>query len=469
MSRAPALLVAAALVVAACGGGDADEQTRATTIPTVGDAATDDTTTEDPTSEERDVPTDPVELATEAYTWGLPLVITQRTMATFGGFIGVNQVFTQAARSDATTRVVVAPNTDTLYAIAVVDLRGGPLLLDLPAIEDRYHTFQIMDAWTNSFAYLGTRTSGGRAGTWALTPPGWEGELPGDVEQIEVPTQRAFLLGRVFVEDDEDVAAVTALTRQVQLRPLDPDQPAPPPLDPPAGPPAAAGRDTTFFDELGDALAIDAPTTDHQRSLLAALSAIGIGPGLHPAGGEHDDTLRAGLEAATERLRAGAAEGEAPGGWRVHTELGTYGDDLEKRAVIARLGWGANVDEEAVYPTAAVDAEGRPLTGERTYRLRFPADELPPVDAFWSLTLYGPDRFFVDHPTRRYAVRHPGDLEFEADGSLELAIGTERPADVPEANWLPAPAGPFSLMLRLYLPDASVTAGEWRPPPLVAD
>jgi hypothetical protein len=365
---------------------------------------------------------------------------------------------------------VVAPNTDTLYAIAVVDLRGGPLLLDLPAIEDRYHTFQIMDAWTNSFAYLGTRTTDGRAGTWALTPPGWEGELPAGVEELAVPTQRAFLLGRVFVEDDEDVPAVTALTRQVRLRPLDPDQPAPPPLEPAAGPPAAAGRDVTFFDELGDALAIDPPTTDHQRTLLEQLATIGVGPGLHPSGGEHADVLAAGLAAATDRLRTGAAEGEASGGWRVHTDLGTYGDDLEKRAVIARLGWGANVDEEALYPTATEDAEGRPLNGERAYRLRFAAGELPPVDAFWSLTLYGPDRFFVENPERLYALRHPGDLEFGDDGSLEIAIGTERPADVPEANWLPAPPGPFSLMLRLYLPDPTVVADGWRPPPLeVAD
>src|SRR5690606_27991764 len=104
----------------------------------------------------------------------------------------------------------------------------------------------------------------------------------------------------------------------------------------------------------------------------------------------------------TARLQAVAAEGETSGGWRVHTELGTYGDDLEKRAVIARLGWGANVDEEALYPTAVVDAEGRPLTGSRAYRLRFTADELPPVAAFWSLTLYGPDRFFVENPDRTY-------------------------------------------------------------------
>lgn len=409
------------------------------------------------------------QLAADGFVLGYPLVVTERTMQAFAPVVGINRPFTQKARSDASSRIVVAPNTDTLYAIAVLDLRSGPLLLTLPEIRDRYHTFQLLDAWTESFAYLGTRTTAGAAGTWLLAPPGWSGALPSGAVRIDVPTPQAFLLGRVLVQDDADVANVVALTSQVRIEPLDPSAPAPPPLGTNPGPPAETGSNgLAFWDELGDALAIDPPTSDAQRALLAELAALGVGPGRHPSTEVTDPAIRAALEAGialgSARIEEAIDATPTINGWRFRTDIGTYGDDLVTRAVIARTGWGANVPAEAVYPVAVADADGDPLDGTNLYRIRFAADALPPVGAFWSLTLYGPDRFLFDNAQRRFALgdRSPG-LAYEADGALELWIG-DTPPPGREANWLPAPAGAFSLMLRLYLPTGDVVAGRWTPP-----
>lgn len=411
----------------------------------------------------------PEQLAADGFVFGYPLVVTERTMQAFAPVVGINRPFTQKARSDASSRIVVAPNTDTLYAIAVLDLRSGPLLLTLPEIRGRYHTFQMLDAWTESFAYLGTRTTGGAAGTWLLVPPGWSGAAPAGATRIDVPTRQAFLLGRVLVQDDADVANVVALTSRVTIAPLDPDAPATPPLGTNPGPPAETGSNgLAFWDELGDALAIDPPTTDLQRALLAELAALGVGPGRHPSTEVTDPAIRAALEAGialgSARIDEAADATSTINGWRFRTDIGTYGDDLDTRAVIARTGWGANVPAEAVYPFTGVDADGVTLDGTNLYRIHFDADALPPVDAFWSLTLYGPDRFLVDNSLHRFALgdRSPG-LAYDADGSLDLWVGNAAPAGR-EANWLPAPAGEFSLMLRLYLPTENVLAGRWTPP-----
>jgi hypothetical protein len=413
--------------------------------------------------------TDLAALAADGFVFGYPLVVTERTMQTFAPVTGINQPFTQKARSNASSRIVVAPNADTLYAIGVLDLRSGPLLLTLPDILDRYHTFQLLDAWTESFAYLGTRTTGGRAGTWLLAPPGWSGTVPAGATRIDAPTPQVFLLGRVLVRDDGDVPEVTALTSQVMIEPLDPDAPATPTLGASPGPPAATGSNgLAFWDELGDALAIDPPTTDAQRALLDRLAVLGIGPGRHPSTEVTDPATRAALDAGivigSARIDDAIAATGTTNGWRFRTSIGTYGDDLETRASVARAGWGANVPAEAVYPSAVVDADGEPLDGRNLYRVHFAAGALPPVGAFWSLTLYGPDRFFVENDLHRYALgdRSPG-LAYEADGALDLWVGNVVPAGR-EANWLPAPAGPFSVMLRLYLPEDDVLEGRWTPP-----
>ena len=411
-----------------------------------------------------------VDRVAEAYVAGYPLVVSVRTFQRLGGLVGVNRLFWQTALSGPENRFVVAPNRDTLYSIAVLDLRSEPMVLTLPEVTDRYFTYQLLDAWTDSFAYVGTRATGGRAGSWVVTPPGWEGELPAGAERLESATPQVFLLGRFLVDDEADVADVTAISRETRLRPLSAvtgtaPPPPPPALGEPAGTPQGVPADASFFDELGDALAVNPPPTEAQRSLFAGVEDLGIGPGATP-----DDADRRLLDegaAAGDRRIDGEVEGgrSARDGWMANLRIGTYGDDTLLRAFVARIGWGANVPEEAVYPVARVDAGGEPLDGGggRAYRIRFPAGGLPPVDAFWSLSVYGPDMFFREHPSGRYAIgdRTPG-LRYGEDGSLEITLSHAEPADRgAAANWLPVPDGPFVLMLRLYLPGPPVLDGDY--------
>lgn len=466
MTPIRALLVVCLLAVVACSGGSDDRGAD------TGNG-----------NEEDAMPTDltGAELAAEVYVAGSPLVVSVRTFQRLGGLVGVNRLFWQTALSGPESRIVVAPNRDTLYSIAVLDLRAEPMALTLPAVTDRYYTYQLLDAWTESFAYVGTRATGGRAGTWVVTPPGWEGELPAGAERIESPTPQVFLLGRFLVDDDADIANVTAISAESTLQPLSaltgtPPAPPPPPLGEPAGTPQDVPIDATFFDELGDALAINPPTTPAQRQLFAQAEQLGIGAGEHPATGAAAaaEPAQRGLldegAAAGDRRIAEAIDtiGEQVNGWSVNHAIGRYGDDLLTRAIVARVGWGANAPEEAVYPIARVDADGRPLDGATAYRIRFPADALPPVDAFWSLSVYGGDMFFTEHPAGRYSIgdRTPG-LAFAEDGSLEIVLAHDEPPAAPAGtNWLPVPNGPFVLMLRLYLPGEAIVDGSYDYPPV---
>jgi hypothetical protein len=472
MRRPVALLVAVALaiVATACsdpgsGSGPDDRSDVRSEEENVTDAPTATTVAPEELSD--------VELATEAYVAGYPLVVSIRTMQRLGGLLGVNNLFWQDALSGPDNRFIVAPNRDTLYSIAVLDLRSGPVALTLPAVTDRYYTYQFLDAWTESFAYVGTRATGGRAGTWVVTPPGWSGSLPEGAERIESPTPQVFLLGRFLVDDDADAARVDAIRRRASLRPLaaltgEPAAPPPPPLGEPAGTAQAIPTDRTFYPELAAALAVDPPTTDHQQALFDRFAAVAARD-LDPA--VLDEAAAAGGARITDLATTRAGGERLVNGWSANTDIGTYGDDLDTRAMVARIGWGANVAEEAVYPVARVDAEGAPLDGRggATYRITFPAGELPPVDAFWSLSVYGHDMFFAPHPSGRYTIgdRTPG-LVLGDDGSLEIVLAHDDPGD-PGANWLPVPDGPFVLMLRLYLPAAPVTDGDYEYPPVVPE
>ena len=419
------------------------------------------------------IPDDELEVVADAYVAGFPLLVSTRTFQLLGAMVGVNRLTWQPALAGPRHRVIVAPNRDTLYSTAVCDLRPEPLVLELPEVADRYFSYQLLDPWTESFAYVGTRTHGGRAGRWAIVGPDWEGELPDDVERLDAPTPQIFLLGRFLVVDHDDVAAVHDIAAETSLRGLsevrgdDPPAP-PPPLGEPAGPAQAVPRSAAAFAELAADLAVNPATADVDRRALESLEALGVPLG---DGAELDvETLDPGLRDLLDRgaalgseridlLREGAAR--QVNGWAVNHDIGTYGDDQLLRAHVARMGWGANVPEEAIYPVTRADADGRRLDGSQVYRMHFPADGLPPVQAFWSLCAYGDDLFFVEHPSDRY---HVGDrtphLVHAEDGSVEVVLSHEPPDGADETvTWLPVPEGPFRLMLRLYLPGPSLLDG----------
>lgn len=439
--RARLLLVPALVALLAGCGADTSDRSAAQREPVV----------EEPTS------ADDVDLASEVYVAGYPLVVSTRTFQHFAGLIGVNSLVWQPTLSGPSNRAVVAPNRDTIYSIAVLDLRGEPVALTLPEITDRYFTYQLLDAWTESFAYIGTRATGGRAGTWVITPPGWEGSLPDGVEWIEATTPQLMLLGRFLVDDEADLQAMAPIRESVRLEPLSaltgaPPADPPPPMPEPAGAAQEVPADAAFYDELAQALAVNPPTTKLQRDLFRQATRLGVDASAGVVRAEQAEILVDGAEAGARAIRDAIDGQTETAGWQSRSLVGSYGDDLLQRAVVARVGWGANVPEEAVYPIARTDSAGEHLSGANTYRLRFEPGELPPVDAFWSLTVYGADMFLTEHPAGRYSIgdRTP-DLFYGADGSLEITISHEAPGD-PGTNWLPSPSGPFVLMLRLYLP-----------------
>jgi hypothetical protein len=435
-----------------------------------------------PTSTSRSIvrpqpPESAAEQAADAYVWGFPLVVTERTLQSLAARVPENHLTFQPALSDVTSRTIVSPNNDTLYAVAPLDLRGEPYVLTLPAIHDRYYSFQLISAYTDSFAYIGTRATGGRAGRWAITGPGWHGRLPAGVTRLESPTPQLLLLGRFLATDAADVARVHALGRHITFEPLStitgaPPAPAPPAFARPAGTAqsvAAAG--IGFFDQLGDALAINPPTDPVERQTLERFADLGIGPGRHPSTEVHDPRVRAallaGMHIGAGRIAAQAGKSSRTvNGWTFNLHIGAYGHDAPLRAAVAETGWGANVPAEAVYASTARDATGTPFRGADHYLLHFARGDLPPVKAFWSVTMYGPDLFFVANPIDRYAIgSHTSGLRYNPDGSLDLYVQHQAPVGH-ESNWLPAPAGAFFLTMRLYLPEPIVLEGRYDYPPV---
>ena len=414
-------------------------------------------------------------IATDAYVWGLPFVITMRTMQSLAPDIGVNHLYAQTQLLDASSRKIVGPNVDTLYFSTILDLRDGPLVLTAPEIHDRYYSFQFLAMNTESFAYIGTRATGGSGGSWVIAPPGWEGETPSGAQVFNAPTSLVFMQGRFLVRNTDDLPVARDVMAQVRLEPLTPVNatPAPSSLGPAPGKPVeAASLGAAFFDELGDVLAVAPPTSDADVEAMQRFAALGIGPGKHPAAdgtAESRAVLAQGVDDANDRVaQEVTATLISVNGWDSSRQMGTYGDNFPLRAAIALIGWGANVPEEAVYMLSTKDGDGQEYSGDRAYVLHFPADQLPPAKAFWSLTLYAPDRFLFDNPARRYAVgdRTPG-LQYNADGSLDIYFQQTAPAGH-ESNWLPTPAGGFYLSLRIYLPEQSVLDGTYHPPPVRA-
>jgi len=419
----------------------------------------------------------PAALAADAYVWGLPLVVSMRTAQTFARLIGVNHLFNQQKLSAPGRGIVVAPNVDTLYSIAVIDLRSGPVVLTVPAIHDRYYTYQFLDTYTESFAYVGTRTmTPPAAGSWIVAPPRWAGAVPVGDHLIRATTPLVFLLGRFLVSGASDLPTVRGVMAQVRLAPLAssaaPSSPVAPSLGaPPGTPQSVPSAGAAFFDELGAALAVNPPPTAADRAALARFALLGVGPGRRPdAQGSQAQraVLSQGVGAGAKRVAGGASSsGHVVNGWQTRTgQIGRYGDDFLLRAVVAQSGWGANVPEEAVYVGSLRDAHGDLYSGSRAYVMHFAAGSLPPAKAFWSLTVYGLDGFLVANPADRYSVgdRTPG-LQTNRDGSVDFYLQHDPPAGH-QSNWLPIPAGGFRLTMRIYLPQPRVLDGSYELPPV---
>ena len=433
--------------------------------------------------------------ASDAYIYGYPLVtmeLTRRVMTNVAAPEGSHAPMGQFARlrtyPDASFRDVTAPNADTLYTIAWLDVGNEPWIVSIPDMKGRYFLFPMLDGWTDVFQVPGTRTTGTGAQTYAITGPGWKGTLPAGVVQYKSPTALVWLLGRIYCTGTpEDYAAVHALQDAFKVYPLSAfgkDYTPPPGKVDPAIDMKTAVREqvnamsgVAFFKLLAELLKAN-PPTPADAPILPKLAQIGVVPGkdFDPKAADPDVLDRVKKISVDRVMLHMVTSGnfENVNGWRYTTKTGVYGTDYMQRALITAVGLGANRPEDAVYPTSLKSGSGilaRKYNGANKYVMHFPKGQLPPVKGFWSLTMYDEAYFFVANPINRYSISARQNLKANADGSVDLYIQHESPGADKEANWLPAPAGEFILMLRMYWPNPkapSILDGSWKIPAVTA-
>jgi len=425
-------------------------------------------------------------VAKEAYVYGFPLVDNYRVLHAFAFDAGgpeykgpVNEVHHSAALLTPEDRTVQTPNSDTLYSFAVLDLRAEPMVLSLPAVEaERYYSTQLVDLYTYNFAYLGTRATGNGGGDFLIAGPGWKGEPPpGIAKAIAAETELVLAIYRTQVFGADDLENVKTVQAGYLARPLSaflgqPPPPAPPPLSlrKPLSP-AAERSSLEFFDVLRSVLAL-CPTHPSEEALRARFARIGVVPGTPfdaaALGAERQAALREGMASGQQAIESARSSAASSAGLFGTREM--LGNDYLKRALGAQAGIYGNSKEEAFYATYQRAAGGQPLDGSKQrYVLRFPPGKLPPARAFWSVTMYDlPAQLLVANPLRRYLINSPmlPQLRRDEDGGLTLLLQHESPGEVAESNWLPAPDGPFFVVLRLYLPEPTVLSGAWTSPPI---
>ncbi len=417
-------------------------------------------------------------IARDGYLYGYPLVLMELTKQIATAASGSGRFVHMLSGPTPAFRIVVAPNGDTRYSSAWADLSGEPQVLHVPAAGGRYFVAQVMDAWTDVIADPTARIAGSAPGDYALVGPQWKGMVPAGVHVVRSSTDDVWILARTRAKAGDEAGAITAIQQQYTIVPLSrlrdrayqppagvlrepnvPTGPTPPSL-------VAAMNAATFFGRLAAALAAN-PPRPADRPIVERLARIGVVPGkpLGPATAAELAVLDEGLRAARTAL-AGYDPPSVPhvDGWRWTKNTGRFGTNYAYRAFIAQTLLAANLPEDAVYPETSVDAAGAPLTGARRYVLHFDGAHLPPVRAFWSLTLYSPDHYLEPNPIDRYTLRDTS-LRRNPDGSIDVQVQHDPPAG-DQTNWLPAPAGPFVVTLRMYWPLRAGIDGTYRPPTL---
>jgi hypothetical protein len=430
------------------------------------------------------------EIAKEAYIYGFPMVDSYRIQhayfvdtknpeykAPWNQIVSVPRVYTPADTA------VQTPNSDTPYSFVGLDLRAEPVVLTVPPIEkDRYFSIQLIDAYTFNFDYIGSRMTGNDGGSFVIAGPGWKGETPAGVKKVfHSETEFAFALYRTQLFNPDDLDNVKKVQAGYKAEPLSAFLGQPAPAAAPAIDfikPLTPDEEKTslaFFNELNFVLQF-CPTVPSETELMARFAKIGVG-----AGKTFDaNTLSPEMKAALEQGRADAwvdlgslqkkiETGEVPIGDLPGSRAFLKGNYLYRMGT-AVLGIYGNSEQEALYPLYGVDAEGQKLDGANRYTMHFAPGQLPPVNAFWSLTMYElPQSLLVANPLNRYLLNSPMLPQFvkDADGGLTLYFQNESPGKDKEPNWLPAPKGPFLIFMRLYWPKEEALDGTWKQPPMM--
>ena len=374
---------------------------------------------------------------------------------------------------------VVRSNFDTLYSIAWLDLTKEPLVVAAPDTDGRFYLLPMLDMWSDVFASPGWRTTGTEAGQFLVTPPGWTGTVPAGMSHLPAPTPFVWVIGRTKTDGAADYPAVHKIQAGYTVTPLsrlgkepqavtvkvDPavDMKTPPKIQ------VDTMSAANYFAYAAELLKVNPPHSTDQP-MLAQLKRIGIEAGKSFNMDALDPQIKAALQTVPEDAQALMAWkvptlARVVNGWSMNTDtMGVYGNYYLKRAIVTQVGLGANLPEDAIYPLNIGDSNGKPLDGANKYVLHFSKGETPPVNAFWSITLYDPEGFQVGNSLNRFAVSSWMPFKTNADGSLDLYFQNESPGKDLEANWLPAPKGPFNLTMRLYGPKAEALNGKWNPP-----
>jgi hypothetical protein len=432
-------------------------------------------------------------IAEAGYVFGLPIVMNYATMYQYAVDRSstqfkapFNELKNEARVYTYRDTAVITPNSDTPYSFAWLDLRAEPMVISVPAVEkSRYYVVQLVDGSTYNYGYIGSRATGNEAGDYMVVGPEWQGETPSGIKKVfRSGTQFSVTGIRTQLFTADDMPNVIAVQAGYRVQPLSTylRRPAPPAAPAIAFPPITeVTARSNFFDYLDFALQFE-PLVANEAAIRADLARIGIGPGktfaFKDLPAEHRQEIAAGMKAGQAKVdEAVATAGVNINGWRVSSLLGdtTFFDgDWLRRAAGAQAGIYGNSAVEATYPITRTDAEGQTLDGSKNnYTLTFAAGETPPVNAFWSVTIYdGKTQFLIQNPINRYLINSPmvPTLIKGVDGSLTLYIQNKSPGADKQANWLPAPDGPIYLVLRLYWPKDTppsilpVGQGIWRPP-----
>jgi hypothetical protein len=440
------------------------------------------------------------DIAVDAYVYFYPLIsadITRRVSTNIEAgkepMKGPMNTFLNApSYPPGNLKLVVRYNFDTLYSLAYLDMTKQPVVVSSPDTDGRYFLLPMLDMWTDVFASPGWRTTGTQAQTFLVIPPGWHPEeragvlerynLPKDTQIIDAPTPYVIIIGRTKTDGPQDYDPVHKIQAGYKVTLLSqwgkPPQPATVTVDPSVDmkTPPKTQVDTMpadrYFAFAAELLKVDPPHITDQP-MIARLKKIGIEPGKSFEFNKADPVVQKALVAAREDAQqlmqwAIPTLARVTNGWSMNTNtMGVYGNYYLKRAIIAQVGLGANVPEDAIYPLNLGDETGKPLDGANNYVLHFNKGDTPPARAFWSVTLYDSDGFQVTNALNRFAVSSWMPFHYNADGSLDLYFQNENPGPDKEANWLPAPKGPFNLTMRLYAPAPEALTGKWNPPPVM--
>jgi hypothetical protein len=423
-------------------------------------------------------------IAQDAYIFFYPLVIMDVTRKHFSNIEagkkfarGPMNTFSHARTfPPATFRGATHPNFDTLYSLSWLDLTEEPVVISVPDTQGRYYLLQMLDLWTDTFAGVGKRTTGTGAGNFVVVGPRWQGELPEGLQRIDAPTRFVWVIGRTRTDGPQDYEAVHKIQDAYKITLLSQWGKEPQTITAKIDtsvdmetPPVQQVKKMTpdaYFAYAAELLKVNPPHPTDQPQ-LARMKRLGfeVGRSFNPA--NVDPVIRQALQTAPAVAeKALVAEwpkvGHKANGWVMNTDSGVYGANYLKRATVAKFEIGMNLPEDAIYP----DTADSPLDGSSKYVIHFDKGALPPVEEFWSVTIYDLEGFTVPTPTNRYTLGDRSNLKPNADGSLNIYLQSENPGADKESNWLPTPNQPFSLHARLYSPRKAAIDGTWAMPPV---